>query len=526
MAASTHGEVRSALAIVADIGDEPTVGRQRRIDLGGDHGLDFGREFIITGQSRDRRRGRTIRIADHQTLALGEIEYRTLQSLDIIGGDDHLETVMGPDFIGESGGEELVETEVVAEIFAGGRHDRHPQAELVAFVLAVTGHEHLGQGGLGDGDDGLATGRTRSAGRSAGHCLKRTHGLRLPAVRSGRRTLAEFHAATPALPATQMSATTTPPDTSDAIARQRSIGVLAVLAAVLFFSISSTLIKWADAPGPAIAFWRMVVAVGAWWTVLLIHHLRTGAPLPSRETWRRVTPAGLFFGANIALFFTAIKMTSVAHAEFIGALTPLILLPIGARFFHEPPNWKALRWGILSVAGVIIVLLGGDGGGASSVAGDALMLVVLSLWIGYMLSTKIARQANISTLHFMSCAIPIAVLSAGSISIFLVGGEIMPTTARAWLAIVILAVITGVGAHGLLVFAQRFVPVATIGIMQVAQPAIASFWAWLILGETVTTLQVPGMMLVIVGLTIFTIVSQRRAVLPVIIAQPPDLDGE
>jgi drug/metabolite transporter (DMT)-like permease len=338
--------------------------------------------------------------------------------------------------------------------------------------------------------------------------------------------LAEFHAATPALPATQMSATTTPPDTSDAIARQRSIGVLAVLAAVLFFSISSTLIKWADAPGPAIAFWRMVVAVGAWWTVLLIHHLRTGAPLPSRETWRRVTPAGLFFGANIALFFTAIKMTSVAHAEFIGALTPLILLPIGARFFHEPPNWKALRWGILSVAGVIIVLLGGDGGGASSVAGDALMLVVLSLWIGYMLSTKIARQANISTLHFMSCAIPIAVLSAGSISIFLVGGEIMPTTARAWLAIVILAVITGVGAHGHLVFAQRFVPVATIGIMQVAQPAIASFWAWLILGETVTTLQVPGMMLVIVGLTIFTIVSQRRAVLPVIIAQPPDLDGE
>lgn len=323
-----------------------------------------------------------------------------------------------------------------------------------------------------------------------------------------------------------MSATTTPPDTSGTIARERSIGILAVLGAVLFFSISSTLIKWADAPGPAVAFWRMVVAVGAWWTVLLIHHVRTGAPLPTRDTWRRVAPAGLFFGANIALFFTAINMTSVAHAEFIGVLTPLILLPIGAKFFREPPNWKALRWGLLSVAGVLIVLLGGDGGGASSVAGDALMLVVIALWIGYMLSTKIARAANISTLHFMSCAIPVAVLSAGPIALILAGDEIMPTTARTWIAIAILAVITGVGAHGLLVFAQRFVPVATIGIMQVAQPAIASFWAWLILGETVAALQIPGMVLVIVGLTIFTISSQRRAILPVVVAQPPDFDGD
>ena len=46
---------------------------------------------------------------------------------------------------------------------------------------------------------------------------------------------------------------------------------------------------------------------------------------------------------------------------------------------------------------------------------------------------------------------------------------------------------------------------ATIGIIQVAQPAIAVCWSFLILGEPIEPAQVPGMVLVIVGLVAFTI---------------------
>lgn len=112
---------------------------------------------------------------------------------------------------------------------------------------------------------------------------------------------------------------------------------------VITFSASSTVIKWAQTPGPAIALWRMVIASSLWWVVLLIHRARTGFPLPTRQTWLRVMPAGIFFGSNIAIFFTAITRTSIAHAEFIAALSPLLLLPAGALIFKEHPNWKALR---------------------------------------------------------------------------------------------------------------------------------------------------------------------------------------
>ena len=93
----------------------------------------------------------------------------------------------------------------------------------------------------------------------------------------------------------------------------------------------------------------------------------------------------------------------------------------------------------------------------------------------------------------------------------LAGDEIWPHVGQGWIAVALLSVLTGMLGHGLIAFAQREVDVGTIGIIQVAQPALAVCWGYLILGEAIRPAQVPGMILVIVGLAAFTIVSQRRA---------------
>jgi len=61
------------------------------------------------------------------------------------------------------------------------------------------------------------------------------------------------------------------------------------------------------------------------------------------------------------------------------------------------------------------------------------------------------------------------------------------------------------------VFAQQHLPVATIGIMQTAQPALAVLFAFVILGEEVRAPQIAGMVLVIIGLALFTLASSRSA---------------
>jgi drug/metabolite transporter (DMT)-like permease len=291
----------------------------------------------------------------------------------------------------------------------------------------------------------------------------------------------------------------------------RSLALFAMTVAVVSFATSSPLIKWSESTGSVVAFWRMIGAVIGWWLVIAFTRVRSNRPAPTARTWRLALVPGLAFGANIAVFFTAINKTSIAHAEFISTLTPLVLLPAGVIFFGERPNWQALRFGLISIVGVSMVLYFGPDQGVSSLSGDLLMIAVIALWTTYLLTSKRARSAGVGTLDFMACMMPIGVLTAGPIALVIAGSDVFGLSARGWLVVAILTLLTGMLSHGCIVFAQQHLPVATIGIMQTAQPALAVFFAFLLLGEEVRAPQVAGMVLVIIGLALFTVASSRSA---------------
>ena len=98
---------------------------------------------------------------------------------------------------------------------------------------------------------------------------------------------------------------------------------------------------------------------------------------------------------------------------------------------------------------------------------------------------------------------------AGPIAAMIAGSDVFGLTARGWIVVAILTFLTGMLSHGCIVFAQQHIPVATIGIMQTAQPALAVLFGFIILGEAVRLPQVIGMVLVISGLALFTLSSQR-----------------
>ncbi|MFK8023952.1 MAG: DMT family transporter [Ilumatobacter sp.] len=298
------------------------------------------------------------------------------------------------------------------------------------------------------------------------------------------------------------------------------VGLAAMLAAIIAFSLSTPIIKWSGVTGVVLAFWRMWMSVAAWWIVLALLRRRSRRiagtdvrPWPDRRTWKLVAPAGLLFGLNISLLFTAVTRTSIAHVEFIATLTPLLVVPAGAVFFGERPNWGALRFGLISLAGVAMVLFFGPSSGSASIEGDLLMLIVLCSWTGYLLVTKRARAAGVDTTSFMACMMPTGLITAVPMALILAGDGIWnDMTARGWFIAVTLAVLTGMIAHGCIAFAQQHLPIASITVMQVSQPALAVLFAFWILGEEVRPLQVVGMALVIFGIAAFTLRSQRAPV--------------
>ena len=103
---------------------------------------------------------------------------------------------------------------------------------------------------------------------------------------------------------------------------------------------------------------------------------------------------------------------------------------------------------------------------------------------------------------------PVATIAV--LPLALLHGDMLSMTSHGWMYIVLLTLMTGVLAHGLMVFAQNTIPIGSIGIAQIAQPALAALWSFLLLDEILHGWQVIGMAVVLVGLLGFILLNQRN----------------
>lgn len=283
-----------------------------------------------------------------------------------------------------------------------------------------------------------------------------------------------------------------------------ALGLMALAVVVLSFSGGSTLVKLSHTPGVTVAFWRMLLCSVIWIVILRLSEQRwlTGADL------RAALVPGLLFGTNIAFFFTGVTHTTVAAAEFTGALSPMLVIPIGALVFKEKVHAKALMFGVVSVAGLALVLFGAPTSGEFSWTGELWIIAANVLWAGYLLTSRSLRRQR-SVAAIMAGITPIATLVTLPLGLFVFPGTLDEVTWRSVVFIVVLAVLTGTTAHGLMVYAQHSVPISVISTLQLSQPAMAVTWSVLFLGATVRPLQVFGMVLVITGLVLMTVLTQR-----------------
>ena len=95
---------------------------------------------------------------------------------------------------------------------------------------------------------------------------------------------------------------------------------------------------------------------------------------------------------------------------------------------------------------------------------------------------------------FMATISPIAAVAVLPLAI--ANGDVFGMSGTGWTYMLILTFLTGVAAHGLMVFAQKTIQIGTIGIAQVAQPALAVVWSFLLLGEVVNRWQIVGIAIV------------------------------
>lgn len=217
----------------------------------------------------------------------------------------------------------------------------------------------------------------------------------------------------------------------------------------------------------------------------------------SWPSFKQSIPAGITISLEIALFFVAIKATTVANTTVIGALQPIVLLAFGIRRFGERITPRHIALAVAAVAGVSLVVFGSSTQPIWSPPGDLLAFEAMLLFSAYYVTGKRARE-DVPALEFQTAVWIIGALVLFPFAVIDAGGIVLPSASN-WWGLLLLLLIPGTG-HFLMNWAHARVRLSVTSLLTLGIPVISTLAAAAVLDEAISGWQIPGIVIVIAAL--------------------------
>jgi drug/metabolite transporter (DMT)-like permease len=286
--------------------------------------------------------------------------------------------------------------------------------------------------------------------------------------------------------------------------RRVDLPILASLVAVTAWGFGPLTVRGITASAPTIAFYRFAVAVPVFWAVAYL----TGG----RATWRllrQALPPGLFFGASFITSFESFQRTSIANATLIGALTPVVIMPIAAVLMADRLGARRIALGAVAMVGVAITVLGASASSEASLDGDLLAVGTLLLFSGQLLLVKRNRDLGAHSWSFVAAVTTVGFMVVAPWSLALSddygafgGGD--------WLLLAAMILGPGLMGHGLMTWAQGHIDASVTALLMLASPVISAFGAWVIFDQALSVWQIAGAGVVLAALGAVVSDNRRR----------------
>jgi drug/metabolite transporter (DMT)-like permease len=269
---------------------------------------------------------------------------------------------------------------------------------------------------------------------------------------------------------------------------------LALVAGVICISWSAIFVRWTDIPGPASAFYRMLLP-----SILLIptwlYDWRT--PRVSVRTLSIIAIGGLFFALDLAFYNTSIIRTSAGNATLLGNQTPIFVGLITWLAFKRRPAaafWTGLA---LAFSGSLVIIWTDLTRHLHLGTGDLMALTASACFAVYLIATENIR-AHTGTLVFLRLATISGTIFLFAINLLLRVPLNIPSH-RSLAALIGLGLVSQLGGYFALTYALGHLPATVTAVSLLAQgPLTALLAAWL-LNEQLTTSLLLGGALVLLG---------------------------
>ena len=277
--------------------------------------------------------------------------------------------------------------------------------------------------------------------------------------------------------------------------RDLSAGLLGASIAVCAWSTGTVLAKGIEMGGLAIGtyrFWMFSLALIVW--------MRLRKQSFTLHSMRATAFGGLALGADIALFFSAVKNTSIVNATIIGSLQPILVGVVAARFFGEKIRGRDAIWSLVALAGVVVIVTTSTADDVSNIKGDLLALGAMLSWSAYFIASKQSKGRVTPTEFTAGTAMwtAIIVTPLG----FAFGQDMSWPSWKNWALLAAMAIGSGIIGHVLMNWSLVRIPLWVGSTFTLLIPVFSAIIAWIFLDEAIALRQALAMGVVIGSLAV------------------------
>lgn len=285
---------------------------------------------------------------------------------------------------------------------------------------------------------------------------------------------------------------------------QGRIALPAVAVGVLAVSAAAILIRLAEAPALAVAFWRCALGVA----ILLPLAIARRERFPRGRTLYVVLASGVALGAHFGFWVSSLDYTSVAASVVLVSNTPVFVAILAYFIFGEKTSLLSFAGILVALAGTAVIAQDGSVGSAA-VFGNALAILGAITFTVYVLVGRSQRSAAepVGVLPYSIVLYSAAALALLPVAL-LAGDRIWGYSGEIWFWLWMIALGPQILGHTVFNWALRYVEASVISGTILAEPVVSALLAWLILSEKPGLATALGGAVVLAGL--FLLLRGRR----------------
>lgn len=268
---------------------------------------------------------------------------------------------------------------------------------------------------------------------------------------------------------------------------------------IIAISFSSIFVRWSSADVAVIAMYRLFLT-----NLLMLPFIwkyRHEMLRLNVRQWVLLVASGVMLALHFLLWMGSLRLTSVASSTVILALEPILILAGSIWLFKAKVNR-------MMIIGMGIALLGSIaiGAGDFQLAGTALQGDILSLLgtiavavhmlLGQFLRTGLsAFSYNFWVFFVAACTLAVYNLIQGH--------AFSGYAASEWGIFLLLAIVPTIFGHYLFNWLLQYMNATTVSMGVLGEPVFSSLLAWVLLGESLSSLQMSAGVIILFGVWIF-----------------------